>query len=87
MKKKIVSLILASAMTVVSLAGCGAGAPAAPAADNGTAPAETAAPAADSAAEAVEDSTGEAAPAEPLTGIDAIIAEAETMSMISCVRK
>ena len=88
MKKKIVSFLLASAMTVVSLAGCGtaAGQPAAPAADN--APAQETADASESAAEAVEDSASEeAAPAEELTGIDAIIAEAETMSMEELAKK
>ena len=59
MKKKIVSFLLASAMTVVSLAGCGtaAGQPAAPAADN--APAQETADASESAAEAVEDSASD----------------------------
>jgi hypothetical protein len=91
MKKRFISILLAGTMTIASLAGCGAasaGAPAASANTGAEAPA-AADNSGESAATAVEDSTSTeaAAPAQELTGIDAIIAEAETMSMEELAKK
>ncbi len=91
MKKKLVSILLATTMIIASLAGCGTAAatPAAGGAAATTAPAEDGAESGESAAAAVEDSgsADTAAPAEALTGIDALIAEAETMSMEELAKK
>ena len=71
-KKKVLSAILSFTMVVTALAGCGnTAASTAPAGDQ-------TAPEANGPAETAAES---AAPAAELTGIDAIIAEAETMTM------
>ena len=72
MKKKVFATLMAFTMTVTALVGCGKTAA-------GTAPADGQAPAT-SAGETGEKAE-EKAEAVELTGIDAIIAEAETMSM------
>ena len=89
MKKRLISILLAGTMTIASLAGCGAAAGAPAAANAGAETSEAEENPNESAASAVEDSTGAeaAAPAQELSGIDAIIAEAETMSMEELAKK
>ncbi len=86
MKKKVLSAVLTFTMVVSTLAGCGSAAGTQAPAAGSAAPAGTdsAAPAADAAAPAATDS---AAPAAELTGIDAIIAEAEGMTMDELAQK
>ena len=81
MKKKVLSTILTFTMVVSALAGCGS------AASNQSAGTDTQETGTDTAAQTTESTeTAESAPAE-LTGIDAIIAEAETMSMEELAKK
>ena len=83
-KKKVLSTILTFTMVISALTGCG-GATSAPAAtDTQSAPADAAQTAEAPAADAAQTSE---APAAELTGIDAIIAEAETMSMEELAKK
>ena len=85
MKKKVLSTILTFTMVVTALAGCGGAASTPAATTTDTQTATDAAPAADNAA--ADTATEAAAPAAELTGIDAIIAEAETMSMEELAKK
>ena len=86
MKKKVLSTILTFTMVVSALAGCGSAA-STPAATTDTQTSADAAPAADNAAPAADTAAAESAPAEELTGIDAIIAEAEGMTMEELAKK
>ena len=86
MKKKVLSTILTFTMVVSALAGCGSAA-STPAATTDTQATSDAAPAADNAAPAADTAAAESAPAEELTGIDAIIAEAEGMTMEELAKK
>ena len=92
MKKKALSLLLASCMIAGTLAGCGGGASQQPAAEQGTdAPAagtETAAPAADAGDDSAP-AAEEAAPVDEanLTETQKIIREAEGMSMEDLAKK
>ena len=79
MKKKVLSTVMAFSMVVTVLAGCGSSSQTPATTDTQTATSTEAAPAADSSE--ASDAGEAAAPAAELTGIDAIIAEAETMSM------
>ena len=85
MKKKVLATILTFAMVVTSLAGCGSsggGTTTAPAADTPqTATEQT------QTADATAAETPAAEPAAELTGIDAIIAEAEGMTMEELANK
>ena len=84
MKKKVLATVLTFTMVVSALTGCGGAANTATTTTTDTQQAATeAAPAADNAA----DTTEAAAPAVELTGIDAIIAEAEGMSMEELAKK
>ena len=78
-KKKVLSTVMAFSMVVTALAGCGSSSQTPATTDTQTATSTEAAPAADSSE--ASDAGEAAAPAAELTGIDAIIAEAETMSM------
>ncbi len=81
MKKKVLSAVLAMTLMAATLAGCGAGA-----SDNAAAPkTEEAAPAKEEAAAPA--ATEAAAPEEELTGVDAIIKEAEGMTMEELAKK
>ena len=84
MKKKVLSTILTFTMVVSALAGCGSAA-GTPAATTDTQATSDAAPAADNTA--ADTAVAESAPAEELTGIDAIIAEAEGMTMEELAKK
>ena len=85
MKKKVLSAVLTFTMVVSALAGCGSAAGTqAPAATDTGAATQSATPAADAAAPAEAES---AAPAAELSGIDAIIAEAEGMTMDELAQK
>ena len=75
MKKKVLSTVLAFTMVVTALAGCGGSAGTGTTQTAGTQSAGT------DSAQAEAPAAESAAPAENLTGIDAIIAEAETMTM------
>ena len=92
MKKKALSLLLASCMIAGTLAGCGGGTSQQPAAEQGTdAPAagtETAAPAADAGDDSAP-AAEEAAPVDEanLTETQKIIREAEGMSMEDLAKK
>ncbi len=84
MKKKVLSTILTFTMVVSALAGCGSAASTETATGTQPAASDAAAPANNTAASNTEAAS---APAAELTGIDAIIAEAETMSMEELAKK
>ena len=91
MKKRLLSFLIAGTMSIVTLAGCGGAAQssAAPAAEAAQTEEAAADAGSESVADAVTDSQGleASAPAQNLTGIDAIIAEAQTMSMEELAKK
>ena len=85
MKKKVLSTVLAFTMVVSALAGCGSAATETTTTSDTQQTTSDAGTATDNTAAATATET--AAPAAELTGIDAIIAEAETMSMEELAKK
>ena len=78
MKKKLISVLLTGAMMMATLSGCGSSAQPATGTDT---------PAQAGDATTAESTVVQAEPTEELTGIDAIIAEAEGMSMEELAKK